>query len=227
MNIGPCPCRPPALGDVPAHFCRLLPIHFLFLPATARMGPASPRSRGSVCGSCLSRSVHTFEAVSLVLTGWGHGSPLTGRWGVLSSTVSQQKTAGLSTDEFSQGLQTASHLLQAGPALQERGFLSLGHGRALGLETFLGCHMGRHWRPGLPLTPPAHTVTAVHRESSHPYWSEGERQPGSRGARSAHTSGHGSPTEEEGGLDQSVLACFLYSISSSLLSLVSNSYLLV
>ena len=31
-------------------------------------------------------------------------------------------------------------LLQAGPALQEGGFLSLGHGRALGLETFLGCH---------------------------------------------------------------------------------------
>ena len=86
----------------------------------------------------------------LVLTGWGRGSPLTGRRGVLSSTVSQQKTAGLSTDEFSQGLQTASHLLQAGPALQEGGFLSLGHGRALGLETFLGCHAGRHWRPGLP-----------------------------------------------------------------------------
>ena len=67
----------------------------------------------------------------------------------------------------------------------------------------------------------------VHQEGTRGGGEEGERQPGSRGARSAHTSGHGSPTEEEGGLDQSVLACFLYSISSSLLSLVSNSYLLV
>lgn len=67
-------------------------------------------------------------------------------------------------------------------------------------------------------TPGTHR-TAVRREPSHPCWSEGERQPGSRGARSAHTSGHGSPTEEEGGLDQSVLACSLYSISSSLISL--------
>lgn len=39
------------------------------------------------------------------------------------------------------------------------------------------------------------------------------------GARPACTSGRGSPAGEEGGLDQSVLACLLYSVSSSLISL--------
>ena len=99
-------------------------------------------------------SVHTFETPP-VLTGWGRGSPLTGHWAVPSSTASRQSTAGLSSDEPPRGLQTASHLLQAARPAGGR-FLSPGHGRAPGLETFLGCHVGRRPRPGLPLAPLAH-----------------------------------------------------------------------
>lgn len=82
-----------------------------------------------------------------------------------------------------------------------------------------GVSCGKALRPGLPLTPPAHTGRA-HTES-HPVLTGQRRRKAAwmEGARPACTSDRGSPTGEEGGLDQSVLACFLYSVSSSLISL--------